>query len=114
MSKSDAPEERGPSQWDGLLLSPRGSAVRFAVHARPKSSRAGILGVRDGSLDVAITSPPADGAANAELIQTLARALDVRRGDVSIVVGASSRTKLVEVSGVPEAEVRARLSEARR
>jgi uncharacterized protein (TIGR00251 family) len=115
MSKSDDPEAPGPSQWDALVLAERGSAVRFAVHARPRSSRAAILGVREGGLDIAITAPPADGQANAELIQVLARALSVRRGDVSIVIGASGRSKLVEVSGIRADEARARLvSGARR
>jgi uncharacterized protein (TIGR00251 family) len=63
---------------------------------------------------VALTAPPADGAANAELIKLLARALEVRRGDVTIVVGASSRDKVIEVNGLSSANVRAHLSGAAR
>ena len=73
------------------MLNERAGGVRFSVHVRPRSSRSAILGVREGALDVALTAPPADGAANSELVKLLARALEVRRGDVSIVVGASSR-----------------------
>lgn len=100
--------------WEALDISDRAGGVRFGVHVRPRSSRSAILGVREGSLDVALTSPPADGAANAELIKLLARALDVQRGAVSIVAGASSRSKLIEVSGTNSADTRAKLAGAPR
>jgi uncharacterized protein (TIGR00251 family) len=63
---------------------------------------------------VALTSPPADGAANAELCKLLARVLEVRRGDVNIVVGQSSRGKVIEVNGMVAEAARARLSGAAR
>ena len=102
------------AEWDGLTLNARSGAVRFAVHVRPRSSRSAILGVREGALDVALTSPPADGAANSELLGVIAKALDVRRASVSIVVGTSSRTKLIEVNGLGPDETRVRLSKAKR
>jgi uncharacterized protein (TIGR00251 family) len=115
MHKRDVPAQPGVAgPWDALVLTERAGAVRFSVHARPRSSRAAILGVREGALDVAITAPPANGAANSELIGVLSRALNVRRGDVSIVVGASSRAKLVEVNGLTAADARGHLSGARR
>jgi hypothetical protein len=95
-------------------LTERAGGVRFSVHARPRSSRSAILGVREGALEVALTAPPADGAANAELIKLLARALEVRRGDVSIVVGVSSRDKVIEVNGLSSASARAHFSGAAR
>jgi uncharacterized protein (TIGR00251 family) len=114
MSKSE-PEERGVlGPWEALVVTERSGAVRFSVHARPRSSRGAILGVREGALDVALTSPPADGAANSELIQVVSRALNVRRGDVSIVSGASSREKLLQVNGMTAADARVHLSGARR
>lgn len=112
MTKTEPSGLMGP--WDALLMNDRAGTVRFSVHVRPRSSRSAILGVREGSLDVALTAPPADGAANAELIKLLARALDVRRGDVSILAGASSRGKLIEVNGMRTADARVRLSGAAR
>ena len=101
-------------EWEALVLNERAGGVRLSVHVRPRSSRSAILGVREGALEVALTAPPADGAANSELIKLLARALEVRRGDVSIVVGASSRSKVLEVNGIRAAEARPRLSGAAR
>jgi uncharacterized protein (TIGR00251 family) len=101
-------------EFDRLGMNARGGGVRFAVHARPGSSRSAILGVREGSLDVALQAPPADGAANTELCRLLARALGVRQSNVSIVSGASSRNKLVDVGGLEVQAARAMLRGAKR
>jgi uncharacterized protein (TIGR00251 family) len=117
MTKTEEPRSEGPASrgpWEALAITDRAGAVRFDVHVRPRSSRSAILGVREGALDVALTAPPADGAANAELVKLLARALDVRRGDVSIVAGASSRGKLIEVAGLNAQTARGRLAGAPR
>ena len=86
-------------------------AVRFEVHATPRARTSSIMGVRNGALAVRIAAPPADGAANDELLATLARALGLARRDVVLVRGGSSRDKLVEVRGLPAEEVQTRLSE---
>jgi uncharacterized protein len=103
-----------PSEWDRLEMSDRAGAVRFSVHVRPRSSRSAIVGVRDGALDVALTAPPAEGAANEELRKLLARVFDVTRRDVNIIVGVASRSKLVEINGVSPDIARQLLSKARR
>ena len=109
--ESEPPSIPGP--WAGLTLNERAGGVRLDVRVRPRSSRSAILGVRDGALDVALTSPPADGAANSELIRLLAKALAVRAADVTILVGPSSRAKVIAVNGVTAAEARARLSKGK-
>jgi uncharacterized protein (TIGR00251 family) len=109
--ESQLPGPAGP--WDRLELSERSGGVRISVHVRPRSSRSKILGVRDRSLDVALTSPPADGAANTELIKLLARALGVRPSDVSIAVGSSGRTKVIQINGVGVEQVKSRLRSVR-
>lgn|GEM_PF-100589 len=103
-----------PTEWDRLEMSDRAGAVRFSVHVRPRSSRSAIVGVRDGSLDVALTAPPAEGAANEELRKLLARTFDVTRRDVNIIVGVASRSKLIEVNGLSPALARELLSKAKR
>jgi uncharacterized protein len=112
MTKSEARE--GLGEWTRLAVNARAGGVRISVHVRPKSSRSAIVGVREGALDVALTSPPADGAANAELQKLVARALEVTQRDVTIVAGTSSRSKVLEVNGITVEEARARLSAAKR
>jgi uncharacterized protein YggU (UPF0235/DUF167 family) len=59
---------------------------------------------------VSLAAPPVDGAANSELVATLASALAIPRAQVVIVHGASSRRKLVEVRGLSAEAVRAKLT----
>jgi uncharacterized protein len=114
MTRSEEPKKEVRGEWDALVLSERSGGVRLTVHVRPRSSRSAILGVREGALEVALTAPPADGAANSELLRLLAKALAVRAADVSIVVGPSSRSKVLAVNGVGAADARSRLSQAKR
>ncbi len=97
-----------------LALHEHRGSLRIDVAVRPRSSRSAVLGVREGALSVALRAAPAEGAANDELRALLAKSLEVRRGDVSIVFGASSRSKVVEVHGISETEARDRLARAKR
>ena len=112
MSRTE--ESRAVGQWDRLTIGERAEGIRVSVQVKPKSSRSALLGVRDDALEVAVTAPPLDGAANTELVKVLARVFDVRRGDVAIVVGPSSRNKVVAVYGINAAEARERLGSAKR
>lgn len=89
-------------------------AVRFEVHAKPRSRRSRVTGARLAAVAVELAAPPVDGAANDELLATLAKVLGVANRDVALVGGASSRAKVVEVRGLSESEVRARLELAAR
>ncbi len=97
---------------DDLSITERDGAVRFAVRVKPRSSRSKILGVRASLLEIAVTAPPVEGAANDEVCTLLGRALEVPRSAVTIVTGASGRSKLVEVSGIVAATAAKRLAEA--
>lgn len=80
------------------------------VRVVPRAGRSGIAGVADGVVRVRIAAAPVDGAANDELIDTLARALCVPRRDVQIVSGLTSRTKRVRIAGRDRAAVLAALA----
>ncbi|MFO0684583.1 MAG: DUF167 family protein [Sandaracinus sp.] len=90
-----------------LAIEAKDGAVRFAVLVAPRASRESVLGVHDGSLKIALTAPPVDGAANAALVAFLARALGVGKRDVRITAGESSRRKRVEIRGTSVEAVRA-------
>ncbi|HEU4584712.1 MAG TPA: DUF167 domain-containing protein [Gemmatimonadaceae bacterium] len=89
----------------------RGESVRFAVRVQPRAARSVVAGVREGALLVRVAAPPVDGAANEELVRQLAGWLGVARRDVSIVGGAASRSKLVDVRGVSVEAVRSLVTE---
>ncbi|HMK44216.1 MAG TPA: DUF167 domain-containing protein [Dissulfurispiraceae bacterium] len=76
---------------DGILID---------VKVTPRSSKKGVDGVKNGVLSVRLTAPPADGEANAQLVEVLADHFDVRKSDVEILKGASSRNKTVKLRGI--------------
>jgi uncharacterized protein (TIGR00251 family) len=69
------------------------------VRVIPRASKSEIVGEIDGSLKVRIASPPVDGAANEEVIKLLAKSFEVAKSALSIVSGATSKTKRVRVIG---------------
>jgi hypothetical protein len=91
------------------LVTTRDGGVRFTVHARPRAPTSHLAAVRGGALVVKLAAPPVDGAANAELVATLARALSLSQRHVRLVRGEGSREKLVEVRGLTAVDVAARL-----
>jgi uncharacterized protein len=84
-------------------------SCELAIHVVPRASKAGIAGVRGEAVLVRLGAAPVDGAANAELVDTLARALDLPRRAVTIIAGARSRTKRVHLEGVSRDEALRRL-----
>ena len=72
--------------------------VHLSVRVIPRASQSGIAGTRDGALLVRLQSPPVEGAANAELVEVLAKAFDVPKRDVSIESGQRSKLKRVSIA----------------
>jgi uncharacterized protein (TIGR00251 family) len=60
------------------------------VRVIPRAAKPGIAGTRDGALLVRLNAPPVEGAANAELIEVLGKALAVPTRSVEIVAGAQA------------------------
>ena len=95
---------------DPLDLHTKDSTLRFRVHVKPRAARSRVLGVRAGLLDVAVSAPPVEGKANAEVIQVLSRQLGLPRRAISIVSGQSGRQKWVSVEGISREELLNRLA----
>jgi uncharacterized protein (TIGR00251 family) len=87
--------------------------ARIELRVQPGARERGLAGWRsDGSLKVKVPEPPEDGKANRAVIELLAERLGVRPAAVTVVRGASSRSKTVEVAGLTPGEIRARLGTA--
>lgn len=91
---------------DSVQPDPRGiphTRIRagILVHVRvdPRSPVTRVVSVAGGILKVKLTAPPVKGAANRQLIEVLADLFGVKKSEVRIVRGASSRNKVVEISG---------------
>lgn len=72
---------------------------RITLHIVPRAKVTEPAGVYGDAVRIRIAAPPADGAANAELVRFLAGRLGVPKGKVRIVSGALGRRKVIEVEG---------------
>jgi uncharacterized protein YggU (UPF0235/DUF167 family) len=74
--------------------------VRIKVRVKPGASRTKVGGrYGEDSLVVAVTAKAVDGAATEAVLRAVADALDVPRRTVSLVLGATSRDKVLEIDG---------------
>jgi len=77
--------------------------LTFAVRIVPRASRSEIVGEHDGALRIRVAAPPVEGAANRELVRTLAKIFKLPQNAVEIVSGANSKNKTVRVWGADSA-----------
>ena len=75
-------------------------AVSIKIKVEPRSSKSGVVGLYGDALKVKLTSPPVEGKANKELVEVLAKECGIRKGDIEIVSGKSSKNKLVRIAGI--------------
>lgn len=90
-------------------LTPTATGVRLTLHVQPRAARTELAGLHGDALKVRLAAPPVDGAANDALIRFLADRLGVPRSAVALVGGATSRRKVVEVTGISAETAAARL-----
>ena len=77
----------------------------------PRASQSRVAGEHDGALRVRVAAPPVEGAANEELIRTLARSFDVPLRFVRIISGQTAKLKRVHVEGARCAQLESLLVE---
>jgi uncharacterized protein len=71
--------------------------VRVPIRVRPGSRTTQVGGSFDGALVVRVAAPAEHGRATEAALVAIASALGVRRREVDLVSGATSRTKIVEI-----------------
>jgi uncharacterized protein len=77
----------------------------LSVRLHPGARKNGVTGVHAGALKISLTAPPVDGKANEAVIAFLADALHLPRARIALVAGATSRAKMVRITGKSAAEV---------
>lgn len=90
-------------------LSETSAGARLAVLVNPRSARRAIMGLHDGRLKIALEAPPVEGAANAALVEFLAKLAGLPKSQVSVEAGQSGRRKTLLLAGISAAALRARL-----
>ena len=73
--------------------------IQIAIRVRPGSARTRVGGTYGESLVVKVAARAVEGKATEAALAAVAAALGVRRRDVRLISGATSRDKVVEVEG---------------
>ena len=87
--------------------------MRVAIRVRPGASRTRVGGAYGERLVVAVGARAVDGAATEAALDAVAKAFGVRRRAVTLVAGATSRDKVVQIELADDAaaaEAQARLA----
>jgi uncharacterized protein (TIGR00251 family) len=74
--------------------------IVIEVKVEPRSSKKGVAGVMDNVLKVKLTAPPVEGEANEQLIEVVSELTGVRKSNIRIIRGLSSKRKVLEIRGV--------------
>jgi len=93
-----------------IALTDHAEGVILPVRAQPGARKNGVQGEQAGSLKVAVTAPPEDGRANKALVEVLREVLKLKRSQVELLSGETSREKKFLIRGVTKAELEARLA----
>jgi uncharacterized protein len=86
--------------------------MRITVWVRPGSARPGVGGERGGALVVGVSKRAVDGQATEAALAAVAAAFGVPRRAVTLVAGATSRTKILDVEGADPATLQRLLTSA--
>jgi uncharacterized protein (TIGR00251 family) len=84
--------------------------ARLTVKVHPRAKRSAIAGRMGDAWKLSLAAPPVDGKANEECVRFFAELAGVPRSRVRIVMGLTSRIKVVEIEGVPQEDLERRLS----
>ena len=88
---------------------PVSNVVRFTVHVKPLRNETKLLCEPDGTLTIHVAAPPVKGKANREIVRWLSKKLRISSSNVQLVAGVHSNVKVIEITGMAEAEIAAAL-----
>ena len=77
--------------------------MRITIWVRPGSARPGVGGEYNGALIVRVSASAVDGKATAAALAAVAAAFGVRPHAATLVAGAASRRKIVDLAGADRA-----------
>ncbi|BCB97210.1 UPF0235 protein [Dissulfurispira thermophila] len=83
--------------------------IIIQVKVTPRSSKREIAGVEGNIIRIKLTAPPVGGAANEQLIELLSKTLSIKKGNIEIVKGDSSRCKIIKIKGLSEEVLKMRI-----
>jgi uncharacterized protein (TIGR00251 family) len=94
-----------------IAITPHAEGCLLAVRAQPGARKSGVMGEHAGALKVAVTAPAEDGRANQAITELLRQWLGLKRSQVELASGATSRNKMFLVRGVTVEALHGRMAE---
>jgi uncharacterized protein len=85
-------------------LSPAQGGAVLAVDVQPGAGRSEVVGRFGDALKLRVAAPPTGNRANDAVVELVAREFNLKRADVSVISGASSRQKRLQLTGVDGAD----------
>jgi len=82
-----------------LKITKTNTGATFRVRVQPRASKNEIVEMQEDALKVRISAPPVKGKANKALIGFLAKQLGVKKSEIEIVSGHTSRIKTIQIVG---------------
>ena len=82
-----------------LKITKTATGATFRVRVQPGASKNEIVATQEDALRIRIRPPASQGKANKALIQFLAKQLTIKRSQVEIISGHTSRSKTIHVIG---------------
>jgi uncharacterized protein (TIGR00251 family) len=80
------------------------------VRAQPGARKNAVTGERAGALKVAVTAPPEGGRANQSLVELLREALGLKRSQIELIAGQTSRDKRFLIRNMTKDALAAKLA----
>ena len=82
-----------------LKITKTNTGATFRVRVQPGATKNEIVGVQEDALKIRINAPPVKEKANKVLIDFLAEKLEVKKSEVEIISGHTSKIKKIKVVG---------------
>lgn len=73
--------------------------MKIKVHIQPGAKKDEIVGQYGDAIKIKLKAPPMQGKANEALIDLLAEKYGVKRSEIKIIHGLTSRDKIVSIGG---------------
>ena len=71
------------------------AGVVLSIRVQPGARKNSIHGVHDGALKVSVRAAPEDGKANDAIMELLKKSLGIKRNQIEILSGQTSRNKKI-------------------
>src|SRR5207248_7670076 len=92
-----------------IELIPHEDGWVLPVRAQPGARKNAVAGEQAGALKLYVTAPPEDGKANKAILEVLRNSLGLKRSQLDLLSGLTSREKRVLIRGLEREELESRL-----